>query len=560
MQDFRGIARERTLQPPSAVTDASHVGGYRLIARLGQGGTADVFLAFAEGPRGSGFAKLAVVKRLRQNLAEDPEFVSMLMDEGRVTARLSHPNVVQLFEVGRDGDDYFLAMEHLDGQPLHHIERRAAKAGKDIAPELYYAVIADVLAGLHHAHELADYDGTPLGIVHRDVTPHNVFVTYDGQVKVVDFGIAKAVGRVTETRQGIVKGKVRYMSPEQAAGWPLDRRTDVFAAGVLLYKAATGQKFWATRDEFEIPQALVDGDYDPSPRAIRPDVPEEIDAICRKALAFRAEDRYATAADMQADLERFLGTRSATARRELGTILQALFEKERANLRAVLESSAGELSASADALGLPAQPEASTMMMTVVMPNAPARPSGRTPSDAPLSIPVPRAADKASPSSKRPPGERSERKRARERRKQKSRLELRIYVGVLVASILAIVVLGTIRYRAAATSAAPIRARAELASDRLPLVHDARVLAASASPLAHVPAVRVPALRAHTTASRTPAPPPPAVEPPPAPAPATASVAAPAPAPRASKKPANPANPNLHIDNSDPWGHGGEPR
>ncbi len=533
------------------MADATHVGGYRLIARLGQGGTADVFLAFAEGPRGSGFAKLAVVKRLRQNLAEDPEFVSMLMDEGRVTARLSHPNVVQLFEVGRDGEDYFLAMEHLDGQPLHHIERRAAKTGRELPRELYYAVISDVLAGLHHAHELADFDGTPLGIVHRDVTPHNIFVTYAGQVKVVDFGIAKAVGRLTETRQGIVKGKVRYMSPEQAAGGTLDRRTDIFAAGVLLYKAASGQKFWATRDEFEIPQALVDGDYDPSPRAVNPDVPEAIDAICRKALAFRPEDRYATAADMQADIERFLGSRSASTHRELGTILQELFEKERANLRAVLESSARELSASAETLGLPASAEpgdGATVMMTVVMPNAPARPDaqprgpGRTPSDAPLSVPVRRSAEEATKA--RSP-EAKKKKRSRRREKQVSPWGTRISAVVLVASIIAIVVLGAARYRASTAEGMPVRARAELVPDRLPLVRAPRALAISAATSATI--VQAPALRAHTTASRLP---------PPVPAATTAAPPAvgPAPAPAPSQHPAGAKKPAL--DKADPWGRG----
>lgn len=346
-----------------------------------------MFLAFVEGPRGSGFAKLAVVKRLRPNLAEDPEFVSMLMDEGRVTARLSHPNIVQMFEVGRDGDDYFLAMEHLDGQPLHLVERRIAKASKDVPQELFYAIIIDVLAALHYAHDLADYDGTQLGIVHRDVTPHNIFVTYEGTVKVVDFGIAKAVGRLTETRQGIVKGKVRYMSPEQAGGREVDRRTDIFAAGVLLYKACSGQKFWATRDEFEIPRALVSGEYDPSPRAVNPAVPEDIDAICRKALAFNPDDRYETAAQMQADLEKAVAAR-ALARRDIAAVMQELFEPERQNVRSLVETAAGELTASMSELGIEAEAADvdRTDLMTVVM--ARTRPARPPPSVAPIAVTV----------------------------------------------------------------------------------------------------------------------------------------------------------------------------
>src|SRR5450432_1495059 len=206
------------------MTDASF-GKYRLIAELGQGGMADVFLAMVAGPAGSGFSKLTVVKRLRQNLVEDPEFVAMLVDEARIAARLNHPNVVQTNEVGEVDNQFFIAMEYLDGQPLHRIQQRAmrarkkakeggsgehtlASAAEDPFPkQLEYWVILNVLEGLHHAHELADYDGTPLQIVHRDVTPHNVFVTYEGQVKVVDFGIAKSVGRAAETQHGTVKGK-----------------------------------------------------------------------------------------------------------------------------------------------------------------------------------------------------------------------------------------------------------------------------------------------------------------------------------------------------------------
>lgn len=323
--------------------------GYRLIAQLGQGGTADVFLAFLDGPRGAGAAKLVVLKRLRQHVTEDSDFITMLLDEARLTSRLSHANVVQLLDFGRDGDDYFLALEHLDGQPLHLIERRMAKKRATISREAFYLVVADALAGLHYAHELRDFDGKPLELVHRDVTPHNIFVTYDGFVKVVDFGIAKAVGRLAETQHGLVKGKIRYMSPEQAAGLPIDRRTDVFAAGLLLFQAATGERFWAKRDEFEIPLALVGGDYDASPRSVDPTVPKPIDAICRRALAFRREERYATAAEMQADIERFLGDRSAPLRRDLAALQQRLFERTRARLWEVVEKAAGKRASLSDA-------------------------------------------------------------------------------------------------------------------------------------------------------------------------------------------------------------------
>jgi eukaryotic-like serine/threonine-protein kinase len=342
-------------------------GKYRLIAELGHGGMADVFLAVMAGPVGSGFSKLTVIKRLRQNLAEEPEFVEMLVDEARISARLNHPNVVQTNEVGSVGAQYFLAMEYLDGQPLHRIQHRAvqyaqkaAQANREAlasdasagAPpssvllptdpfpkECQYLVLVDTLAGLHHAHELADYDGSSLQIVHRDVTPHNVFVTYEGQVKVVDFGIAKAVGRASETRQGVVKGKVRYMAPEQAIGQPVDRRADIFSVGVMLWEAATGRRLWKDMDDLNIVQALVGGNVKCSPRSFDPSVPEEIDRMCVKALAHRREERYATAEEFRLDLEQYLADSGnlVSARRKLGASVSGLFDDKRTEIKAVIE-------------------------------------------------------------------------------------------------------------------------------------------------------------------------------------------------------------------------------
>ena len=338
------------------MTCTSTLGSYRLIAELGHGGMADVFLAAAEGPLGSGFTKLAVVKKLRSHLAEDPEFVAMLMDEARITARLSHPNVVQLFEVGHEDENFFLAMEFLEGQPLHRVRQRVKKTGADIPVEAYYAIVSDVLAGLHHAHELQDYDGTPLEVAHRDVTPHNIFVTYNGTVKVLDFGIAKATGRRTETQLGTVKGKVRYMSPEQASGDVVDRRTDIFAAGIILWNVATGSSIWGDMSDVDVAKTLRSGEYEVtrSPRLFAPGVPEAIDAICQKALAFRREDRYATADEMRADLESFLGRGSNEARKRLASAMNELFVSDRAQLRAVLEASALTAGPSIDTFTAPA--------------------------------------------------------------------------------------------------------------------------------------------------------------------------------------------------------------
>ncbi len=327
-------------------------GKYRLIAELGHGGMADVFLAVQAGPVGSGFRKLTVIKRLRQNLAEEPEFVAMLVDEARIAARLNHPNVVQTNEVGNVGAHYFIAMEYLDGQPLHRIQHRSmqrVKEGKDpiCTPVQQYVVLMDTLAGLHHAHELADFDGTPLQIVHRDMTPHNVFVTYDGQVKVVDFGIAKAVGRASETRQGVVKGKVRYMAPEQAIGQNVDRRADVFAIGVMLWEAAAGRRMWKDKDELQIVQALVSGELPGSPRDYCPDVPDRIIEIINKALAIRPENRYATAEEFRFDIEQYLAETGqlVETRRKLAPAVQELFADKRSELKAVIEKQLAKLNA-----------------------------------------------------------------------------------------------------------------------------------------------------------------------------------------------------------------------
>jgi serine/threonine-protein kinase len=329
------------------MSDETTFGKYRLIAELGHGGMADVFLAVARGPEGLGFSKLSVVKRLRPNLAEDPEFISMLVDEARVAARLNHPNCIQTYEIGETNHRYFIAMEFLEGQPLNRLLTRARKAEGKLTLPQQVSIICDVLAGLHHAHELRDYDGTPLGIVHRDVTPQNVFVTYEGNVKVVDFGIAKAAGRATETRDGIVKGKVQYMSPEQATGMSVDRRSDLFAVGVMLWEMATGERLWKNEDgEMAVMSRLIAREIPRSATAANPAVPSALDEIIVKALAPEPDDRYATAEEFEAALEKWFhsvtGGRRPSAK-EIGGVVASLFEDRRQEARAIIEEQLAEL-------------------------------------------------------------------------------------------------------------------------------------------------------------------------------------------------------------------------
>lgn len=309
---------------------------YRLIAELGHGGMAEVFLAVVSGP--AGFNKLVVIKQIRAELADDPEFLNMFLDEARLAARLSHPNVVQTNEVGHVGNRYFIAMEYLDGQPLNRILQRFKRDNSYFPTGTHIRILIDVLAGLHHAHELADYDGTPLEVVHRDVSPHNVFVTYDGQIKVVDFGIAKAMNSSSETRAGVIKGKVAYMSPEQARGDRVDRRSDVFAVGVMLWEAVTGQRIWKGLTDVAMLHKIIKGDI-PSPKTIKGDVSDKMEAICMKALSPNREDRFESAADFQAALEELLGEMGERiAVRDIGKLISQTFEQDRARIKSIIET------------------------------------------------------------------------------------------------------------------------------------------------------------------------------------------------------------------------------
>jgi serine/threonine-protein kinase len=319
----------------ATATGASSLGKYRLIAELGHGGMAEVYLAVVRGP--AGFNKLVVLKQIRPQLAEDPELLAMFLDEARLAARLNHTNVVQTNEVGQERGRYFIAMEYLEGQPLNRVLHRLQRSG-GLPLHLHLRALSEVLAGLHHAHEIADYDGTPLGVVHRDITPHNIFLTYDGQVKVVDFGIAKALNSSSETRAGVLKGKVAYMAPEQARGDQVDRRADLFSIGILLWEAVTGTRLWKGLPDLSILQRLLDGDI-PPPHTITPDVPERLEAIILKCLAQDRDERYATALDVQADLDAHLDAQEERGSvRDLGKLVAKNFDADRLKIKGIIEA------------------------------------------------------------------------------------------------------------------------------------------------------------------------------------------------------------------------------
>jgi serine/threonine-protein kinase len=301
---------------------AVSLGKYRLFATLGRGGMADVYLAVSQGQLG--FNKLLVVKRLRSALAEDPAFLAMFLDEARLASRLNHPNVVHTYEVGEASGAYFIAMEYLEGQPLNRVLRDLAKHGEELDEAMCARIVADALAGLHYAHTLRDYDGTPLEIVHRDVSPHNIFVTYDGQVKLVDFGIAKAVTSTSVTEVGVLKGKVAYMAPEQAQGARIDARADIFGMGAVLWELLALDRLIQAETAAAAIHRLLNQPI-PSITTAR-DVDSGLAAIVARALEKDASRRYQTAEEMRDALEDWLRTSGHKVRdSDIGARILAMY-------------------------------------------------------------------------------------------------------------------------------------------------------------------------------------------------------------------------------------------
>jgi serine/threonine protein kinase len=287
------------------VVVGTRLGKYEILKRLATGGMAEIFLARVSGL--PGFHKMVVIKRILPQLATKTDFVEMFLDEARIAATLQHPNVVTMYDVGVVDGNYFIAMEYLHGEDARSI----AKALKPKEPggvaeklplEHALNIVIGVASGLHYAHEKVGFDGRPLEIVHRDVTPQNIYVTYEGGVKLLDFGIAKASNRFGETRFGTLKGKVPYMSPEQCRGEPLDRRSDLFSLGIMLYELTLGMRLYKGKSDFEVLKQIVEGTVTP-PRELDPNYPPELDAIVMRSLEKEKSARYQTAHELQADLE-----------------------------------------------------------------------------------------------------------------------------------------------------------------------------------------------------------------------------------------------------------------
>ncbi len=293
---------------------------------------ADAFLAVATGM--SGFRKLCVVKRVREGTGNEPQLRQMLLAEARLASLLEHPNVVQTFEVGEAEGGVYLAMEFLRGQPVHRFAQEIMAKDRVIDPRIAALIVSDALRGLHYVHELRDFDDRALGLIHRDVSPHNLFLTYDGQVKVLDFGIAKLTGDVTSaTDAGMVKGKLAYMSPEQASGTPLDRRTDLFGAGIILWELLARQRLYRAATPAETLRRLV---AEPTP-PLPPDVPAELAQICLHALQKEPDQRYQTAAEMRDAIDFWLSGQPTLRRDALGEKVAMLFATEREEVERLVQ-------------------------------------------------------------------------------------------------------------------------------------------------------------------------------------------------------------------------------
>lgn len=321
------------IPPPPAASPGDdnmpvRFGKYTLIRKLAVGGMAELFLALQRSV--AGFEKLIVVKRVLPHLVKDESFIEMLLAEARIAATLNHPNVAHIYDVGSVDGQFYIAMEHIHGEDLRSLVRQMKKMNVTAFPlEHALAIVLGCCAGLAYAHDKKDLDGEPMGIVHRDVSPQNILVTFTGDVKLVDFGIAKAGrGQMEDTGSGQLKGKVPYMSPEQAQGENLDKRSDIFSLGIILFELCTGRRLFRGQNEMETLRKIVEEEY-PRPRELNPNLSPRLEEIILRALEKSLDRRYQTARDMQADLEDYIRAEQLkVSSLSLGTWMQDLFREK----------------------------------------------------------------------------------------------------------------------------------------------------------------------------------------------------------------------------------------
>ena len=346
----------RTPAPPPA--DAAHpadpsahetYGPYQLLEKIAVGGMAELFRAKRTGVEG--FEKVVAVKRILPHLSDNKEFVDMFIDEAKMVAGLAHPNIVQIFDLGKIEKSYYIAMEYVHGRDLRSILRRATERGIALPLDLSVLIASKVCSALEYAHRKKDDHGQKMRIVHRDVSPQNILISFEGDVKLTDFGIAKAATKATAHESGALRGKLLYMSPEQAWGKPMDRRSDIFSLGLVLYEMLTEQRPFLGTSELSILE-MVRQCQIAAPSSVNAAIAEDLERATLKALARDPEQRYDDAAEMQKDLERHLHTGSPPTGADIARFVQLLFEQEEGG------PVADEPTSGADRLAAAAEPPA----------------------------------------------------------------------------------------------------------------------------------------------------------------------------------------------------------
>jgi len=313
-------------------------GKFQLLKKIATGGMAEIHIAKQRGMEG--FEKIVVIKMILPHLATNADFVNMFLDEARIAARLTHPNIVQIYDLGRAAGTYFIAMEYVQGENLRSISKVARKNDAPVPLEHTVKIASQACEGLHYAHMKNDTSGNPLHIVHRDVSPQNILVSFEGVVKLVDFGIAKAATQYTETKAGILKGKYSYMSPEQCKGKHIDNRSDVFSMGIVLWELATGVRLYKKSSELMILKEITEGKVTP-PREINRQIPAELEAIILKALEKHPDNRFQDALQMHMALEEFMKNRGLTSSTvHLSAFMRELFKEKLDSLRKIEEAQA----------------------------------------------------------------------------------------------------------------------------------------------------------------------------------------------------------------------------
>jgi serine/threonine protein kinase len=314
-------------------------GPYQLLERVARGGMAEVFRAKRSGIEG--FEKILAVKRILAHLSDNKEFVDMFVNEAKLVAGLTHTNIVQILDLGRLETSYYIAMEYVHGRDLRTIQKRSMERELPIPIDLCAYVVSNVCAALEYAHRKKDEAGRPLEIVHRDISPQNILISFEGAVKLTDFGIAKAAAKASTTDKGTLRGKLLFMSPEQAWGRPMDRRADVFSLGIVFYELLAGEKPFVGAGEMSVLEVVRQSELRPL-RSLKPELPEALEQVVMKALEREPDDRYQDAGDMHRDLEQMLNETQAHLASELMRYLELLFDPEERGELAPEEVASGD--------------------------------------------------------------------------------------------------------------------------------------------------------------------------------------------------------------------------